>query len=67
DKERIVGLPAAAGQGYGKAERAQFLGDLLHNCTLRLNPLALGDGGSYSFEVQTQSQSWRSPVPHGVR
>ncbi|CAM4697346.1 B-cell receptor CD22 isoform X1 [Caretta caretta] len=61
NKERIVRLTAAAGQGYGKAERAQFLGDLQHNCTLRLNPLALGDGGAYSFEFQTQSQSWRSP------
>ncbi|TFJ95872.1 50S ribosomal protein L20 [Platysternon megacephalum] len=61
DKERIVQLTAAAGQGYDKAKRAQFLGDLQHNCTLRLNPLALGDGGAYSFEFQTQSQSWRSP------
>ncbi|XP_074795119.1 B-cell receptor CD22-like [Natator depressus] len=61
NKERIVRLTAAAGQGYGKAERVQFLGDLQHNCTLRLNPLALGDGGAYSFEFQTQSQTWRSP------
>ncbi|XP_065430600.1 B-cell receptor CD22-like [Chrysemys picta bellii] len=61
DNERIVQLTAAAGQGYDKAERAQFLGDLQHNCTLSLNPLALGDGGAYSFEFQTQSQSWRSP------
>ncbi|XP_038238992.1 B-cell receptor CD22-like isoform X3 [Dermochelys coriacea] len=61
NKERIVRLTAAAGQGYGKAERAQFLGDLQHNCTLRLNPLALGDGGAYFFEFQTQNQSWRSP------
>nr|XP_042702368.1 B-cell receptor CD22-like [Chrysemys picta bellii] len=60
-KERIVQLTAAAGQGYDKAERTQFLGDLHHDCTLRLNPLALGDGGAYSFEFQTQSQSWRSP------
>ncbi|EMP29857.1 B-cell receptor CD22 [Chelonia mydas] len=61
NKERIVELTAAAGQGYGKAERVQFLGDLQHNCTVRLNPLALGDRGAYSFEFQTQSQSWRSP------
>ncbi|XP_032644788.2 LOW QUALITY PROTEIN: B-cell receptor CD22-like [Chelonoidis abingdonii] len=61
DKERIVRLTATTRQGYDKAKRAQFLGDLQHNCTLQLNPLALGDGGAYSFEFQTQSQSWRSP------
>uniref|UniRef100_A0A452GW12 Ig-like domain-containing protein n=1 Tax=Gopherus agassizii TaxID=38772 RepID=A0A452GW12_9SAUR len=61
DKERIVRLTATAGQGYDKAKRAQFLGDLQHDCTLQLSPLALGDGGTYSFEFQTQSQSWRSP------
>nr|XP_042702875.1 sialoadhesin-like isoform X3 [Chrysemys picta bellii]XP_042702876.1 sialoadhesin-like isoform X3 [Chrysemys picta bellii]XP_042702877.1 sialoadhesin-like isoform X3 [Chrysemys picta bellii] len=61
DNERIVQLTTAAGQGYDKVERAQFLGDLHHDCTLRLNPLALGDGGTYSFEFQTESQSWRSP------
>ncbi|XP_065430588.1 B-cell receptor CD22-like isoform X2 [Chrysemys picta bellii] len=61
NKETIVQLRTAAGQGYDKAERAQFLGDLQHNCTLSLNPLALSDGGAYSFEFQTESQSWRSP------
>ncbi|XP_065430611.1 B-cell receptor CD22-like [Chrysemys picta bellii] len=61
NKETIVQLRTAAGQGYDKAERAQFLGDLQHNCTLSLNPLALSDGGAYSFEFQSQSQSWRSP------
>ncbi|KAM9114773.1 B-cell receptor CD22-like isoform 1-T1 [Pangshura tecta] len=61
DTERIVWLTATARQGYDRANRAQFLGDLQHNCTLSLNPLVLGDGGAYSFEFQTQSQTWRSP------
>ncbi|XP_042702311.2 B-cell receptor CD22-like [Chrysemys picta bellii] len=62
NNERIVQLTAAAGQGYDKAERAQFLGDLHHDCTLRLNPLALGDGGRAGFRpIQLIRLNW---APH---
>nr|XP_025035740.1 B-cell receptor CD22-like [Pelodiscus sinensis] len=61
-KEKIVQLPGATGQDYSKAKRAQLLGDLQHNCSLRLGPLELGDGGTYHVEFQTETNKmWRSP------
>lgn len=41
--------------------RAEFLGHLGHNCSLRLGNLQLGDGGFYHVKLTTQKRTWSSP------
>ncbi|KYO32317.1 hypothetical protein Y1Q_0000384 [Alligator mississippiensis] len=41
--------------------RAEFLGHLGHNCSLRLGNLQLGDGGFYHVKLKTQKRTWSSP------